>query len=258
MRFDALFLVVSLLCAPAITMGQSAQVPPQPVAHVVDGGTNGTMESIFVPPLKSAPFSLMLDTEWLRPLGNGGTFTLANQRRIARDGKGRIYQERWILVPKRSKIPSRMNLFQITDPAQHTWYDCHVQEKICELLPYTLSADKTYKPVIGVTGPLSNGSGSHQHEDLGLGNTEGVDTTGYRETTTINAGALGNDAPMVITREFWFSSQLGINIISKVDDPQNGRQVFTVRELVTSEPDPRLFAVPEGYQVIDHSKPDTP
>lgn len=249
-------MLLALLVSAGASTGfcQNDGKPQQQVLHGQDGGTSGVMESIFVPPIAGAPFTLTLVTEWSRPLGNGGTFTLANQRRIARDGKGKIYQERWLLVPKGSKIQSQMNVLQISDPAQHTTHNCFVREKTCEIIPYSLSPDIVYKPRIGATAPLVGGNGYHQHEDLGVSNTAGVDTTGYRETTTLNAGVLGNDQPMVTTREFWYSTSLGINLSSKVDDPQSGRQVFTVKDMTTSEPDPRLFDLPEGYKVVDHSK----
>ena len=230
----------------------SSSTPQQKVYTTADGGTNGRMESIVVPPVKDAPFTLTLATEWSRPLGNGGSFTLTNQRHIVRDGKGRIYQERWILVPKGGRIPSEMDVVQITDPALHTWYNCIVREKICDLYPYGGSTDAVYRPMIGATGPLPDGKGFRDHEELGVSNTLGVDTTGYRDTMTINAGVMGNDQPMVNSREFWYSARLGINLISKVSTPQNGTQDFRVTEITTSEPDPRFFVLPEGYKVIDH------
>jgi hypothetical protein len=147
-----------------------------------------------------------------------------------------------------------MDVMQITDPAQHTWYNCVVAERTCALRPYSASTEKVYRPVTGTSGPLPNGTGFYLHEDLGVGSSNGVNTTGSRETTTLNAGVLGNDQPMVTTREFWYSAQLGFNLISKVDDPQSGRQIFTVKELITSEPDPKFFDLPEGYKVIDQTK----
>lgn len=174
-----------------------------------------------------------------------------------RDGKGRIYQERRLLVPKGSKMESEMDVFQITDPAQHTWYNCGTHSKICELLPYGMRPDMVYKPAIGTSGPLPDGKGFRQHEDLGTGISAGVNTNGYRETTTYNPGALGNDQTMVVTREFWYSPQLGINMISKVDTPTTGKQVFTVTELITAEPDPQFFEIPADYKVVDHRKMDT-
>lgn len=244
---------LSLLLA-VLTLSCNAQTPATPVVTIADGGTRGAMESIFIPPIAHAPFTLTLVTEWTRPLTNGGSYTLTNQRRIARDSSGRIYQERWILVPKGGKVTSTMNVLQIADPTLHTLYNCFPGPKTCTLLTYSGSADAVYRPATSPTATLPDGTGFHQHEDLGVSTTAGVDTTGYRETTTINPGVMGNDRPMVSTREFWYSTQLGINLISIVDTPQSGKQVFTAKDLTTSEPDPSLFNLPAGYTIIDHSK----
>jgi hypothetical protein len=230
-----------------------SQAPIQkPPVRIPDGGAGGAMQSIFIPPKSGAPFSLTLATEWTRSMANGGTFTLVNERHIMRDGKGRIYQERWILVPKGGKVKSEMNVFQITDPELHTWFNCEVRAKVCELLQYQLTAQQTYLPPTGTSGPLPNSSGSRLHEDLGPSATEGVDTHGYRETLTINEGVMGNDKPMVTVREFWYSPQLAINLLSTVDSPQSGKQVFTVKDVSISEPDLSFFAIPAGYTVVDH------
>ena len=240
----------ALLCLSVVSLALAQNAAP-PVLYTGDGGTQGVMESIFVPPVASAPFTLTLSSEWSHPLPNGGSMTLANQRHIARDGKGRIYQERWVLVPKGGKIESRMNAVQIMDPELHTLYNCFVFRKTCELVAYRLRSTTTYEPSIGVAGPLPDNSGTREVEKLGVASTAGADTTGYRIKRTINPGVLGNDRPMVTTREFWYSPHLRLNLLSTVDDPQTGRQTFTVTELTTSEPDPRLFELPEAYKVVD-------
>ena len=246
-------LLVVVLSFGGMVQSQEPQAQPtQGAMRVPDGGTSGRMESIFVPPKAGAPFMLTLATEWSRPMANGGSFTLANERRIVRDSKGRIYQERWILVPKGSKIKSHMDIVQITDPEQHTWYNGMTATKECKILKYPLETSDNFAPAVRGSGPLPDGNGFRQDDDLGEGSTVGVPTHGYRETTTLNAGVMGNDRPMVTTREFWFSAQLGFNLLSMVDDPQNGKQVFTVKDLSTSEPELSFFEVPEGYKVVDH------
>ena len=75
------------------------------------------------------------------------------------------------------------------------------------------------------------------------------------DTTTLNPGVLGNDLPMSIIREFRYSSELGINLTSTLNNPQSGRQTFTVTEISTSDPDPAFFQVPSGYKIVDHRKP---
>src|SRR5271156_3533192 len=106
----------SLLC---LAIPEQAQ---EPDSHVPghDGGVREVLESIAIPPVPHAPFTATLATEWIKYAADGGTVTLVNQRRIARDGQGRIYGERWWLVPKSGKVESTMNWIQLADPKQRT------------------------------------------------------------------------------------------------------------------------------------------
>ncbi len=241
---------VPILALATLTSAQEAQQQQQQPIRRADGGASGVMESIFVSPKAGAPFRLTLHTEWTRPLGNGGTFTLTNDRLIVRDSRGRIYQERWILVPKGGEVKSFMTTIQITDPEQHTWYNCVTTEKTCEIFNYRLSNTDDFVPFTRPRSNAPNGS-SHDHEDLGASTYEGENTHGYRETTTIAPGVMGNDKPIVSTREFWFSPRLGFNLSSTVDNPFSGKQVFTASNLSISEPEPGYFQVPTDYKVVD-------
>ncbi len=243
------WLALILLPAGATLNAQSS--PQQPAVRIPDGGGSGRIDSIFIPPKPGAPFSLVLDTEWTRPMSGGGSFTLANERRILRDSRGRIYQERWILVPKGGDIKSTMDIFQITDPGQHTWYNCHTATRVCDLFLYSLTTTERYGAAIGSSGPLPNGAGYRQVDDLGVDTIAGMGAHGYRETMTINSGVMGNDRQMVGRREFWYSEQLGISLKSILDTPETGRQVFTAKEVSMSEPEPSYFAIPEGFKVVD-------
>jgi hypothetical protein len=75
-----------------------------------------------------------------------------------------------------------------------------------------------------------------------------------RETTTLPAGSLGNNSPILTKREFWYSPQLGVNLISKLQDPRSGEQNFEVSDIAVGEPDAKLFEVPTGYKVLDLRK----
>lgn len=222
-----------------------------------DGGGSGVLESIYVPNLANAPFSLTLHTEWIQTMRNGGTVTTANSRPILRDRLGRIYMERWTLVPKgNSEIKSVMTTIQVDDPVGHVFYQCHVFQKVCEVLASVMGG-RHYEPEEMKSGPLPNGKGTFTHEDLGKDSVAGVPTHAYRDTTTINPGTFGNDLPMVSVREFRYSPELGFNLASTLDAPQVGTQVFTVTELNTNDPDPRYFQAPEGYRLVDKRKPAT-
>lgn len=224
-----------------------------------DGGVTETLQSIYIPPLVGAPFSAMVHTEWVRFMPGGGSFTSVNQRRVARDGRGRIYEERWLLVPKDSGVQSRMNVIQIADPTEHTLYNCFVFEKRCALLKFAEPAMSSYKPPVVPSGPLENGKGFITHLDLGVRTIAGIDTAGTRETTTLNPGAIGNDRAFVTVREFWQAPEIGVNILSTVDGPQTGQQTFTLSDVSLTEPDPELFRLPAGYEVVDRRlKPGSP
>jgi hypothetical protein len=229
--------------------------PGQVIMH--DGGVSQTLQSIYIPPIQGAPFSATVHTEWIKYLPDGGTITLVNQRQVARDSLGRIYEERWLLVPKGGKAQSQMNLIQIGDPVAHTMYSCFTMMKPhqCMLQTYAGSSSATYRPPTGQNGPLPNGNGFRTHEDLGMQNISGVETVGTRDTTTYNQGVIGNDIPVTAKREFWFAPSLAVNLRSEVTGPNFGKEIFSLSDVNLSEPDPKLFQVPDGFEVVDQRKP---
>lgn len=216
------------------------------------------LESVFVPSTAHAPFSLTLATEWSRPMSNGGTYTVVNSRPIKRDTEGRIYEERWLLAPKGTRIQSRMSWIQIADPVAHTLLQCNARDRVCELEDWRFGAQPPAKPENAKSGSLASGHGTHDHEDLGPQFFAGLPVHAYRETTTLNPGVMGNDRPMTTVREFRFSPELGFNLNSVLDTPQLGHQVFTVTEITTTNPDPKFFLPPEGYRVVDVRKAGAP
>jgi hypothetical protein len=241
-------------------IGPQTQKPPQQF-YAEDGGAHGgILESIVIPPKLNAPFTLVLETEWVRGLPDGGSITTANKRQIARDAAGRIYMERWILVPKNGKVKSWMTTIQISDPHNHTLYNCFMNRdaKECTLIPYAAPVDAVFNFQGPRTGPLSDNSGEAIHEDLGKQLIAGVETIGMRDTVVYNADLFGNDRKMTIEREFWYSPKLGFNLLSKRSDPRIGTQTFTATNLILSDPDPKLFDLPEGFKVIDRRKTATP
>jgi len=252
--------ILHLAIAVALILsGAQLRAQGEPGAPGFDGGVSEVLQSIYIPPLVRAPFSAVVHTEWVRAIPGGGSYTSVNERRVARDGRGRIYEERWLLVPKDAGVQSRMNVIQIADPNDHTLYNCFVFEKRCMLLKFAEPAMTSYRPPVIPSGPLENGKGFTTHLELGVRAIAGIDTTGTRETTTLNPGAIGNDRAFVTVREFWQAPQIGVNILSTVDGPQTGRQTFTLSDVSLTEPEPQLFELPEGYEVVDRrQKPASP
>ncbi len=107
----------------------------------------------------------------------------------------------------------------------------------------------------GFTMSYSFGSGSNSKwdkrtEELGVQNIEGVDAEGTRTITTIPVGAIGNERPIEITYEKWYSRDLQLVVMSRHNDPRFGEQTYRLTNIIRSEPDPSLFTLPSGYKLI--------
>ena len=86
-------------------------------------------------------------------------------------------------------------------------------------------------------------------EQLGVQNFEGVDAEGTRTITTIPADAIGNERPIEIVYERWYSKELQMIVYSKHSDPRFGEQTYRLTNINRSEPDPSLFQVPTSYRI---------
>lgn len=87
-------------------------------------------------------------------------------------------------------------------------------------------------------------------EELGSQNIEGVEATGTRTVTTIPAGDIGNERPIEIVYERWYSNELELVVLSKHSDPRFGEQTYRLTNITRSEPDPSLFSMPSGYKLL--------
>jgi hypothetical protein len=81
-------------------------------------------------------------------------------------------------------------------------------------------------------------------EALGKKNIEGVIADGMRNSETIEAGAIGNDRPIQVVNEHWFSEELGMMVYSKRSDPRTGDETFRVTNIHRGDPPAYLFQAP--------------
>jgi hypothetical protein len=92
-----------------------------------------------------------------------------------------------------------------------------------------------------------------ESESLGTQIMEGLTVEGKRTTTTVPINAEGNDQPIKIVRESWFSPDLKTTVLSKNNDPRVGENTFRLIDVNLSEPDPALFRPPADYKIVDDS-----
>ena len=68
-------------------------------------------------------------------------------------------------------------------------------------------------------------------------------------------GEIGNDKPMQVVTENWFSPELQMMIMSRHTDPLAGEHVFTLTNIKRGEQSPDLFSVPSGFRVEGERTP---
>ena len=104
----------------------------------------------------------------------------------------------------------------------------------------------------GLLPPTSDQS---RIDDLGTQTLDGVKTQGARVTTTIPAGQVGNERPIEVINEAWYSSELQTTVMTKRSDPRTGEIVFRLANVSRTEPDHSLFEVPADYKIVQQATP---
>jgi hypothetical protein len=109
-------------------------------------------------------------------------------------------------------------------------------------------ARETVKLAIGrgfvMSGPEESVEDKLQDRLIG-----GVVATGIRRTTTIAAGAIGNEQPIKIVSEEWLSPDLQVLVMTDHTDPRTGRSTYQLSNINRNEPDPSLFQIPADYTI---------
>jgi hypothetical protein len=86
---------------------------------------------------------------------------------------------------------------------------------------------------------------------------DGVAAEGTRTTVTIPAGDLGNEQPILIVDERWYSPELQVVVMTRHSDPRSGETTYRLTNISRAEPASSLFQVPSDYAVKDNTAPNT-
>jgi hypothetical protein len=194
-----------------------------------------------------SPFSAVVTSERVQKLVDGNTIDNKTTGNITRDGSGRTRRD--ITLPSIGLLAASgqlQEIVSISDPVTQTNFILNVSKK-------------TYRKFSSAPGGKSGGwakkfldlppgeSGQTTTESLGAKTVEGLTAEGTRLTRTIPAGAAGNANPIVITTESWYSPDLQVTVLETHTDPRFGASTFQLTNIVRSEPDPTVFAVPSDY-----------
>jgi TonB family protein len=86
-------------------------------------------------------------------------------------------------------------------------------------------------------------------ESLGKQMIEGVEAEGTRTTLTFPAGMMGNERPINVVSERWYSPELQTVVMTKHSDPRFGETTYRLTNINRGEPARTLFEVPSDYTV---------
>lgn len=284
--------VVAVLATLVIAGSAAAQeAEPNPFLSGGFGGaafqTRGGMVAMQVAdmdasPVKGAPFCATVVTEHTQSLADGNRIHTSDSSTLCRDSEGRTRREAGLNLLGASQPSSAPKLITIVDPVAGVRYLLDTENKVAQKMPF-LAGGGPLTAEAGAPHPhakqvmiyqRSGGAGSDvafnemmvrkvgpdagetppSSENLGDQTIDGIHATGTRVTTTIPAGKMGNEKPITVTSERWYSPELKATVVTKHDDPWAGELKTELKSVNTAEPDASLFSVPADYKIVDEKE----
>jgi hypothetical protein len=215
--------------------------------------------------VKGAPYSGEAVTETVQVLSDGNRITRKNTAQVYRDSEGRSRRDQSLggVGPWGPANESFQRIF-IYDPVGGFHYVLNPQEHSARKMPVPQrDADGQNTVRKGPGGPprpgrLMRGFGggvgpfdseSAEKESLGKQVMEGVQVEGTSSTVTIEAGKIGNELPIQMVSERWYSPELQVVVMSRHVDPRIGETTYRLSNINQSEPAHSLFEVPADYKL---------
>ncbi|HKD82781.1 MAG TPA: hypothetical protein VKH81_24025 [Candidatus Angelobacter sp.] len=216
----------------------------------------------------NAPYTATAVEESTQTLADGNRIVRKSSDFVARDSQGRTRRETTLNRVGPVQVDSPKLVF-INDPTTHTQYVITPDGDTSKVIktetnwgkgPMIVDRQKVVemkrsareKAIAGnqQVREIPEGHGEQvKHEDLGTQTIEGVSATGKRETVTIPAGQIGNDRPIDVVSETWFSPDLHTVVLRKHSDPRVGETVFRLTNISRTEPDATLFQLPANAKI---------
>lgn len=264
-----------------------AQAPVAGAIGLTGGGAKAGMvtmrvDDTDVEPAKGAPFCATVTTEHNQAFADGNRIHTTDSSSVCRDGEGRTRREASLNLLGAGAQNPAPKLVTIVDTVAGYRYMLDSENKTAHKFPIGSNAkgvpmngplgglpDKGERVLfyqrVGAAGPNAAVGGNMVFkstgrlpddpapttENLGDQTIEGIHATGTRMTTTIPAGQMGNEQPILVTSERWYSPDLKATVMTKHTDPWAGELKTQFTNVSASEPDSSLFRVPSDYKIVD-------
>jgi hypothetical protein len=212
--------------------------------------------------VKGAPFSATAATETTQTLQDGTTIHRTTSSTLYRDSQGRSRHEVTLsgFGPLQASGKTR-TMITIADPVAGVRYMLDPEQKVAHEMKHgphsggksgaaaSPEAAQAFQQKMEARLQQQEASGAVKEETLSTQTIGGVSAEGKRITRTIPAGQIGNDKPIQIVFERWYSPDLQVVVKSTRTDPRFGTTTYTLTNIQRSEPSAMLFTVPSDYTV---------
>src|SRR5712691_10403948 len=211
--------------------------------------------------VKGTPFSAIATSTTIQTLADGNHITRTTQTKVYRDSQGRLRKE--VTLPAIGPVAASgqpHSFIEISDPVAGTSYVLEPDQKIAREMPGHMGMGAGVK-VKTNGGPGAPGNVVYRNfktelananaktESLGTQSIDGLNAAGTRITRTIPAGEIGNESPITVVSERWYSADLQMDVKSTHSDPRFGNTTYTLTNIQRTEPAATLFAVPSDYTI---------
>jgi hypothetical protein len=206
--------------------------------------------------VKGAPFSATAATETIQMLQDGTSIHRSTTSALYRDSQGRSRSEVTLsgFGPLQASGKPR-TMIAIADPVAGSRYMLDADQKIAHQMMIkahgapSAEQEQAFQQKMQARLQNEEASGTVKKESLGTQTINGVSAEGTRSTHTIVAGQIGNDKPILIVFERWYSPDLQVVVKSTRTDPRFGTTTYALTNVQRSEPAAALFTVPSDYTV---------
>jgi hypothetical protein len=262
-----LFCGLLLVALSSLAAAQSDAPPPPPPPTAIMGQGPGPGGSVFHQEfgegfehkvVTGMPMSGELVVTRDTTLADGNRIHTQNQSKVYRDADGRVRREVGFELNTPATGAAKRNMIIITDPVVGKRYVLNPQNKTAHAMP--LKPPKPGQgapppPPYGEAGPNPDGA-NVTREQLGTKAINGLQATGTRVTRTIPAGKIGNENPIQVVTERWYSTDLQVPLTTTHTDPMMGTVTTNLTNINRTAPDASLFQVPSDYKVETSEKGD--
>jgi hypothetical protein len=193
------------------------------------------------------PFTASFSTQTTETLTDGNKIERNTTGTVARDSAGRTRRDMTLAAigpwAASGKTPPQVSF--INDPVAGSRYVLEANTKTA----HKMSGRNRGPDAARSAGMAAKFQKNTTTESLGTQTINGVSAQGTRTTRTIPAGEMGNEKPIVIVKETWYSPELQITVMTKRSDPRMGETVSQLTNIQKQEPAATLFQVPSDYSV---------